>query len=172
MQRLIKTFFLISVTCACLSLQLTAAELKTRTAASDMIDVEADRLDVNKAKGEAVFKGNVKAVQGNTIIKGAVLTLFIDNATKKVDKMIVEKNVYIKWEDKESTCDHAVYTIPEKKLELTGNAIITRGDEKVSGQKILIDMIKDHQVVESGKSGRVKMRVNSGSESGVLEWKK
>ncbi len=172
MQRFLKTFFIISITCICLALQLTAAELKTRTAATDMIDVEADRLDVNKAKGEAVFQGNVKAVQGNTIIKGATLTLFIDNTTKKVNKMIVEKNVYIKWEDKESTCDRAVYTLPDKNLELTGNAIITRGQEKVSGQKILIDMIKDHQVVESGKSGRVKMRVNSGSETGVLEWKK
>jgi len=163
---------LISLLIASSALQLAAAELKTQAAASDMIDVEADRLDVNKAKGEAVFRGNVKAVQGNTIIKGATLTLYIDNASKKIKTMIVEKNVYIKWEDKESTCDKAVYILDEKKLTLTGNAVVTRGQEKVSGEKILVDMIKDHQVVESGKSGRVKMRVNSGSESGVLEWKK
>jgi lipopolysaccharide export system protein LptA len=62
----------------------------------------------------------VKAVQGNTIIKGSTLTLFIDNNTKKITRLIADRNVYIKWDDKESTCDHAVYNLPVKVLELTG----------------------------------------------------
>jgi lipopolysaccharide export system protein LptA len=58
-------------------------------------------------------------------------------------------------------------------MELIGNVIITRGQDRVSGQKVTIDMVKDIHVVEGGRSGRVKLRVNSGSkESGVLEWKK
>lgn len=169
MQRLIKTFFLISLFAAW---QLAGIELKAATPASDMIEVESDRLDVNKAKGQAIFMGNVKAVQGDILIKGATLTLFFDDTAKKINKMIADKNVFIRWEEKESTCDKAVYTLPDKVLELTGNVVITRGEERVSGQRVIIDTITDHQVVEGGTGGRVRLRMNSGKESGVLEWKK
>jgi lipopolysaccharide export system protein LptA len=150
-----------------------AAELKGKRPASEMIDVEADRLDVDKDKGEAVFRGNVKATQDNVIIRGSTLTLLIDKVTNKVDTLVVDKSVYIKWDDKESTCDHAVYTITRKHLELTGNAVITRGPERVAGQKIVIDMLTNRQVVEGGQGGRVKIRVKSGStETEVFQWKK
>ncbi len=171
MRRFLEAFILISLM---LTADVRAAELKQKTPAADMIDVESDRLDVDKAKGEAVFRGNVKAVQGNTIIKSTTLTLYIDNTTKRITRLIADKNVYIKWEDKESTCDHAVYNLPVKVLELTGNVVITRGQERISGQKVVMDMINERQVVEAGKTNRVKVRVKSeGKEpGGVLEWKK
>lgn len=172
MQRLLKAFSQISIAGICITLLVFTVGLKVHAAGTEMIEVESDRLDVNKSKGEAVFQGNVKAVQGNIVIKGAILTLYLDSTTKKINKLIAEKNVYIKWDDKESTCDRATYTLPNRVLDLVGNAVITRGPEKVSGQKIMIDMITDRQIVEGGQTGRVKLRVNSGSESGVLEWKK
>jgi lipopolysaccharide export system protein LptA len=180
MHKLLRNFLLISLLClyAALAAHATdgkakAPELKVKKPASEMIDVEADRLDVDKEKGEAVFRGNVKATQDNVIIKGATLTLLIDKATNKVDTLVVDKNVFIHWEDKDSTCDHAVYTISKKLLELTGNAVITRGPEKVSGQRIVIDMLTNRQQVEGGQGGRVKIRVKSGSnETEVFQWKK
>ncbi|MRR14558.1 hypothetical protein EG833_03845, partial [archaeon] len=140
MLRFLEAFILISLI---LAPDIRAAELKQKTPAADMIDVESDRLDVDKAKGEAVFRGNVKAVQGNTIIKSAILTLYIDKTTKKINQLIADKNVYIKWDDKESTCDHAVYNLPVKVLELTGNVVIIRGQEKISGQKVVVDMLNE-----------------------------
>jgi lipopolysaccharide transport protein LptA len=171
MQRFLEAFILISLIFAA---DIRAAELKQKTPAADTIDVESDRLDVDKAKGEAVFRGNVKAIQGNTIIKSSILTLYIDNATRKISQLVADKNVYIKWEDKESTCEHAVYNLPVKVLELTGNVVITRGQERLSGQKVIVDMINERQVVESGKTSRVKLRVKSESKEagGVFEWKK
>ncbi|HNY65063.1 MAG TPA: lipopolysaccharide transport periplasmic protein LptA [Deltaproteobacteria bacterium] len=170
---------LISLLCLCWALAAAAADakpkatgLKSKKPASEMIDVEADRLEVNKEKGEAVFRGNVKATQGDVVIRGSTLTLFIDKATNKVDRLIAEKNVFIRWEDKDSTSDRAVYTISKRHLELTGNAVITRGPERVAGEKIVIDMLSNRQTVEGGKDSRVKIRVKGGSEeTGVFQWK-
>ncbi len=173
MQKWIKALLTISAVSLLLASQASAEQVKRPPAKADTIDVEADRMDVNKAKGTTVFSGNVKATQGDVLIKGAVLTLYSDGGTNKIDKMVVEKNVYIRWQDRESTCDKAVYAPEKKYMELTGNVIITRGQDRVSGQKVTIDMIKDIHVVEGGKTGRVRLRVNSSNkESGVLEWKK
>lgn len=177
MRKLLKTFLLISLLClwaapAPRAAEAKAPDFKGRKPASEMIDVEADRLEVDKEKGEAVFRGNVKAAQDNVIIRGSTLTLLMDKATGKVDTIVVDKNVFIRWEDKDATCDHAVYTVSGKLLVLTGNAVIVRGPERVSGQKIVIDMLTNRQVVESGQGSRVKIRVKSGSAgTEVFQWK-
>jgi len=56
-------------------------------------------------------------------------------------------------------------------MELTGDVIITKGAERLSGQKVIVDMVSDTQVVE-GSGGRVKIRVNTQEESGILQWEK
>jgi lipopolysaccharide export system protein LptA len=56
-------------------------------------------------------------------------------------------------------------------MVLTGNVIITRGEERVIGEKATMNMKNDTQVVEGG-GGRVKVRVNTGKESGVMQWGK
>jgi lipopolysaccharide export system protein LptA len=180
MRKSLRNLWLISLFCLCAAYAAHAADAKAKAPdikgkkpASEMIDVEADRLDVDKEKGEAVFRGKVKATQDNVIIKGDTLTLLIDKTTNQVDTLIAEKNVFIHWEDKDSTSDRAVYTVSKKLLELTGNAVITRGPEKVSGQRIVIDMLTNRQQVEGGQGGRVKIRVKSGSnQTEVFQWKK
>lgn len=174
MQKWIKELLKILMVSLLLASQAPAEQIKQPPANADIIDVEADRMDVDKAKGTTVFRGNVKATQGDVLIKGAVLTLFTNKDTNKIDKMDVEKNVYIKWQDRESTCDKAVYILEKKYMELTGNVVITRGQDRVSGQRVTIDMMKEIHVVEGGQNGRVKLRVNSKSKEsgGVLEWKK
>jgi len=136
-----------------------------------MIDIESDRLDVNTQTGEAVFTGNVKATQGEIVVQGEKLTLKFDDADKKVNTLIAEQNVYIHWQDKEATCDRAVYKLNEEVLDLTGNVLVTRGEERLSGQRVAVDMKTNRQTIE-GKGGRVKIRVNNDQESGILQWRK
>ena len=150
------------------------AEVKPQGKASDVVEVEADKLVVNKAKGEAVYTGNVKATQGNIIINSQKLTLYLDSTTQKIKRLVAEKKVYIKMEDRESTSDRAEYTIATKYMVLTGNVVMTRGPEnKVTGQMVTMDMVNDHTEVVGGTTGRVKMKFeNTGNDAGVMEWKK
>ena len=168
MRNLLKIFFIISFVAPSF---LYGSELKDSPVISDMVEIEADRLDVNTQNGQAVFQGNVKATKGDILVKGETLTLTYDNTSRKVTSLIAERDVYVLWLDKEASCDKAVYKLDENMMELIGDVTITKGDERLSGQKVIVDMASDQQVVEGG-GGRVKIRVNTQKESGILQWEK
>ena len=168
MQKFLKIFFIISLFAPYFAY---AAELKDIPNLTDMVEIEADRLDVDTQKGQALFQGNVKASKGDILVKGAMLTLKYDNTTQKVTSLIAENDVYVVWQDKEASCDKAVYQLDRNMMELIGDVVITKGQERLSGQKVIVDMASDTQVVEGG-SGRVKIRVNTQEESGILQWEK
>ena len=168
MQKFLKIFFIISLFSPYFAY---AAELKDIPNLTDMVEIEADRLDVDTQKGQAIFQGNVNASKGDILVKGAMLTLKYDNTTQKVTSLIAENDVYVVWQDKEASCDKAVYQLDRAMMELIGDVVITKGQERLSGQKVIVDMASDTQVVEGG-SGRVKIRVNTQEESGILQWEK
>jgi len=168
MRELCKIFLLLSLILPC---ALHADTLKKPPAASDMVDIEADRLDVNTKNGTAIFTGRVTATKPDTTLKGNTVTLFYDQKSRKVSRLVAEGNVNIVWQDKQATCARAVYTLADEVMVLTGDVVITRGQERLAGQKVVLDKKRDTQVVEGGP-GRVKVRVNAGESSGVMQWGK
>jgi len=168
MRKLLRIFFIISILAPSLAY---GSELKDSIVISDMVEIEADRLDVSTQEGRAVFQGNVKATKGDILVKSTTLTLFYDNTSQKVTSLIAEDEVSVLWQEKEASCDKAVYQLDKNMMELIGGVIITKGQERLSGQKVIVDMASDTQVVEGG-SGRVKIRVNTQKESGILQWEK
>lgn len=141
--------------------------LKLTGATSDMVEVEADKLDVYKNKGEAFFQGNVKATRADMLLKSTTLRLFYDTATKKVKQMTADGDVFIRWQDKDATCRQATYLFNEKKMILTGDVVMVRGEERITGERVIMDMASDHQIVEGGRKGRVKIKVKTGQGTEV-----
>ncbi len=172
MRTFLPVFFIVSLVMGVLaSLPARADELKGGEGVSDMITIESDHLDVDTQKGEAVFTGNVKAHQGNIVVQGARLTLRFDDATKTVSTLVAEDDVFIHWQDRQATCDKAVYRLDREMLDLSGDVLITRGEERLSGQRVSVDMKTNNQTVE-GEGGRVQIRVKNDQESGILQWQK
>lgn len=143
------------------------APLKKTAAASDMIEVEADKLDVYRTKGEAFFQGNVKARRTDMRLRSKTMRLFYDNTTRKVKQLTATGDVFIDWQDKQATCQQAVYQFLEKRMILTGDVVIVRGEERITGQRVVMDMASDHQVVEGGRTGRVKIKFKAGQGTEV-----
>jgi lipopolysaccharide export system protein LptA len=168
MRRLCRIFLILSVLAPH---ALHAEALKTPPAVTDMVDIEADRLDVDTKKGTAIFKGKVKATKSDITVKGETLTLVYDQKSRKVTLLTAEGDVTILWNDKDATCSKAVYYLTNEIMVMTGNVVITRGQEKLSGQKVTLDKKNDTQVVE-GAGSRVKVRVNAGESKGVMQWGK
>lgn len=172
MRTFLPAFFIVSLVMGVLALPPARAdEFKGGRDASDMISIESDRLDVDTRKGEAVFTGNVKAAQGSIVVQGARLTLRFDDAAKTVNTLVAEDGVFIHWQDRQATCDKAVYHLDEETLDLFGNVLITRGEERLSGQRVKVDMQTNSQTVE-GEGGRVQIRVKNDQETGILQWQK
>jgi len=138
---------------------------------ADMIDIESDHLEVDTQKGQAVFTGNVKANRGGIVIHGQRLTLIFGGAERKIETLTAEQDVIIRWQDKEASCEKAVFRPGDETLDLTGNVVVTRGVERLSGERVTVDMKTDRQTVE-GQGGRVKIRVYNDQDSGILKWQK
>jgi lipopolysaccharide export system protein LptA len=168
MQRLYRIFLIFSMLWP---YALHAEDIKAQPKAADMVDIEADRLDVNSKDGTAIFKGRAKATKPDLTVKANTLTLAYDQKTRKVTLLTAEGNVDIVWKDKEATCSKAVYNLVDDIMVLTGDVLITRGQERISGQKVTVDKKRDTQVVE-GSGGRVKVRVNAGESKGIMQWEK
>jgi lipopolysaccharide export system protein LptA len=152
-------------------LAIHAENLKTQPRAADMVDIEADRLDVNTKDGTAVFKGRAQATKPDITVKGNTLSLVYDQKSRKVTLLTAEGNVNIVWKDKEATCSKAVYNLVDDVMLMTGDVVITRGQERLTGQKVTVDNKNNTQVVE-GAGTRVKVRVNAGEGTGIMQWGK
>jgi lipopolysaccharide export system protein LptA len=168
MRRFCRIFLIFSLL---LPLAAQAQDIKTAVNPSDMVDIEADRLDVSTRNGAAVFRGNVKATRGDIVVRGNSLALSYDQKTRKVTTLTADGNVSILWQGKEATCSRVVYSLNREVMVLTGNVIIVRGQERLSGQKVTLDLKNDSQTVEGG-GGRVNVRVNAEESTGIMQWKK
>lgn len=147
---------------------LQAAELKNQQPGTDMMNIEADRLDVYSEQNQAVFSGNVVATREGLVLRSRVLTVYFRESERSISRLVAEEKVYIRMEDKETTCDRADYHMDDRVI-MTGNVQITRGNEHLTGQKVTVDLTTGRQVVEGG-GNRVKLRVNTEQEGGILNW--
>lgn len=168
MRRSCALFLICSLLCA---LPVLAQDLKAGTQASDTVDIEADRLDVSTTDGTAVFRGNVKAVRADIVVRGDILSLAYDQKTRKVATLTAEGGVSLQWKGREASCEKVVYDLTREVMTLTGGVVITQGQERLSGQKVTLDLKNDTQVVEGG-GGRVNVRVNTGESTGIMQWQK
>ena len=167
MQRCLLATFLFSIV---LVVSANAGGFKANTGKADNIEVTSDRLDVFSDKRESVFRGNVEATKGDIRLNCGVLHLFLDEKTHKVDKLVAEEDVKIFWQDRQASCSKATYLLAEDKIIMTGNVIITRGKEMLSADKVVFDMKSKHQVVEGNEKSRVKIKVETDKETGILKW--
>jgi lipopolysaccharide transport protein LptA len=147
------------------------AAVKDKATPADMFDIEADKLDVYKTKGEAFFQGNVVAKKPDMTIKSKTMRIYYNNTTKQLKQMVAEGNVSIKMKDPEkgadrdATCKQAIYQYEEKKIILIGDVVIIRGQDRLSGQKVTLYMEGDRQEVEGGPQ-RVHITGSMNKDSG------
>ncbi|MDT8271595.1 MAG: LptA/OstA family protein [Desulfomonilia bacterium] len=134
-----------------------------------MIEIESDRLEVNTLTGEAVFEGNVRAKKDAITLSSSLLRVRYNPETSTLSSLVATGEVSIAWEDKEASCTEVTYDLESATMVLSGDVLITRGPEQISGQKVIVDMASNRQIVE-GQGGRVKIRVNTEHESGILKW--
>ena len=135
------------------------------------IKVEAARLDVDDTKHQATFRGDVRAVQGDFIVRTEVLhATYTGSAGLELDsgsaakadgpsgaqlrsiyapsKIIVESTT-----GQYAAGDSGRFNIETNEIELIGNVILKRGRQLVRGQNLAIDLTNGLSRIQTG-SGR------------------
>jgi lipopolysaccharide export system protein LptA len=131
------------------------------------IQIASDLLTTDDGKGYAEFSGNVRVVQGTTIIVSDSLRVYykesagagqkLAGSAGAVEKIVASGNVKINFEDKTAVSDNAEYMTETQVVVLSGeNTKVTTPDESISGAKITLYRADGRVKVESGKGKRVE----------------
>lgn len=148
------------------------------------IEITAESLEVMQQEQQAVFSGNVLAVQGNMRIASDRMKVFYragDEAkgdAQAVSRIEVHGNVFISSPTETARGKEGVYDVDANHLTLTGDVVLTRGENVVKGETLKYDLTSGKSRIvgagdtaggsandaEGGKKGRVRGIFVPGSE--------
>lgn len=116
------------------------------------VEVAADQLSVDQTKGTAVFSGNVDVRQGELrMTAGRVLVEYAEGGGAIVRLHATEGVTIVNATDAAESRE-AVYTIATGEVVMTGDVVLTQGQNALSGQKLTLDLRSGTGVME----GRVQ----------------
>lgn len=149
------------------------------TNSNDPIDIEADQLKVNDIKKTAIFSGNVKARQGNFVLRSKFLEVYYtgtpaagaksaSGANGKVKKLSAKGKVLISTKDQQSaTSEWAEFDVIKQTIILGDEVILTQGGNIIKGGRLIIDLKTRQSRFENKNKktkGRVQMKVDVGQK--------
>ena len=111
------------------------------------VEVSSDALSVNQADGSATFTGNVVIGQGTMRLSAAeVKVVYAGQGQNRIQSLTATGGEYA------AEAKQAVYEVEAGEVTLTGDVIVTRGENVLSGERMVVDLAKGTAAVE----GRVR----------------
>ena len=164
----------------CVTSMLSFASVASAQAASpneNTTRIVSEKMTYDANKNQVIFEGKVHVVRPTMEIWSDVLTVILDSSGKKqaapnnalgsggkVDKIIAEKNVRIKQENKSGTCGKATYFVNAGKVIMEQSPVLIDGDNRISGRVI-------NYFTQTGKSeviGNVDVQFSTDDNSGPV----
>jgi lipopolysaccharide export system protein LptA len=130
--------------------------------ASLPIEVTADTLNIDQAKGTASFSGSVVAGQGELRIGADSIDVEYavenGNVTGRINRMVASGNVTLTNGGEAAEAARAVYVVASGTIEMSGNVLLTQGQNALAGEALSIDLGTGQAKIE----GRVRTIFQSG----------
>ncbi len=128
------------------------------------IQVNADRLDVFERQNQAVYIGNVDVIQSTARLRADRLVInFRSDATGREDgigggfsspeTMEAEGDVFYVTPDLRARGDRGVYTSETDTVVLTGNVILSRGEDIATGECLTLQISAGRSTLGCAESG-------------------
>jgi lipopolysaccharide export system protein LptA len=146
------------------------------------IQIEAASLEMRDKKKEATFAGNVKVVQGDTIMTSKSLVVFYDQAaaaapapaapkgaktgpiqsatpgpggSSSIRRLEARGSVVVTQKDQIVTGETAIFDTKANQVTMQGGVVLTQGQNVLRGDRLVVDMTSGVSRVESD-TGRVQ----------------
>lgn len=121
------------------------------------IQIESDNLKINDKEAMATFTGDVKVVQGDTLLRAGEMVVHyardggsVASGNSQIEKIDVTDKVYLKSGDQEATADHGTYDMDEQVLVLSGDQVVlTQGKNVFVGCKLTVHVATSLANLES-----------------------
>jgi len=141
---------------------------------NDPIQIEADRLEVRDEEKIAIYQGNVRVRQGETLLKTAELRIHYTGEASGgapgsgVDRIETAGAVTVQSGKQTASGDKAVFEIAKDLVTMTGNVVLTEGDNVVRGSRLVVDLkakkAKMDGGVQTSEGSRVQTIINPGQK--------
>lgn len=165
--------------CLVLSISVQAQAALENTKKEEPIEIDADALEVFQDKQQAIFSGNVRAIQGNTRLSADKMVVFYkskegqksapkseDDATagpgSSIERIEVEGNVFLATPKETAQGKRGNYELKNNMIYLYDNVVLTsgsntiRGDSLVHNRKTSRSKVSANNNLQPGKKQRVK----------------
>lgn len=123
------------------------------------IRIEADRLEVLDDQKVAIYEGNVRVRQGDTILEAPQLRIFYSGtptvetgaAGSQVSRIEAGPGVSVRSGDQTATGDRAVLDMANDLVTLEGNVVLTQGSNVVRGDRLFVNLATRQGRVEGSR---------------------
>ena len=138
------------------------------------VQIEAATLEVRDKAKTATFSGNVQVVQGDTTMKCQNLVVFygqeigigsngtpvtttkstpgMPQGAQNIRRIEARGGVTVITKDQNASGDLGIYDLKSKTITLSGNVVVSQGQNVIHGEKVVVDMVTGNARVESGSS--------------------
>ena len=119
------------------------------------VEVSADTFSIDQQNGQAVFDGNVLVVQGDVRMSaGKVVIVYSteEDTANGIDQLVASGGVTFVTPTDAAEAQDAVYSVTQSTVTLTGDVLLTQGQNALSGQKLVVDLTSGSAQME----GRVR----------------
>jgi lipopolysaccharide export system protein LptA len=162
------------------------------------VQIEAASLEVRDKNKTATFAGDVQVVQGDTTMKCQKLVVFYGQevgiaqagapppdakpgsapvgpkGAQNIRRIEARGGVTVITKDQNASGDLGVYDLMAKTITLTGNVVVSQGQNVIHGERVVVDTVTGNARVESNNQGggatpsrvRALIQPNQGQNSG------
>ena len=137
------------------------------------VRIEAATLEVRNKDQVATFSGNVKVTQGDTVMRCKSLLVFYDQdgegktmqaatpgpgGQQKIKRLEARGGVVVTQKDQTATGNLGIFDMRTNTVDLTGDVVMTQGQNMLRGDRLVVDLTSGVSRVESGKNGQGRVQ--------------
>lgn len=130
------------------------------------VKIDADRFEVFDDRKQAIFSGNVILQQGPVRMQTQKLVVSYTGGTDQqqgsIKRLEASGKVIVRSKEQTATGDKATYEVGTRVIRVSGNVVLTQGENVIRGTDLVVDLT-------TGTSKLVSTRSGTGRVQGVFQ---
>ena len=120
------------------------------------IEITANSLEVRQDQEAAIFRGEVRAIQGEMRLTADELVVHyrqgVDVVESSISRIDAQGRVFFSTPSETAQGNQGVYDVDDGVITLIGSVVLTRGENVIRGERLVLDLETGQSVIESGTS--------------------
>ena len=118
------------------------------------VDVTADRIEIQDRADRAIFAGNVKVRQAELTLDAERLTVaYSSEGGVQIRRLDAAGGVVVRSPSETARGEFGIYDLDRRLITLIGNVQLVRGENRVAGSRLVINLDSGRAVIDGGPPG-------------------